>query len=98
MEEAFGPLAARIDDLIERFVGLDTDESEIVATLYAAWNDLLAAGEKVSEDRLFKEFYAWGKSKVASNQGITPDESIWMESWGIVPSGKARRTVPRGRG
>src|SRR5205814_681649 len=27
MAEAFGPLASRIDDLIERFVGLDTDES-----------------------------------------------------------------------
>lgn len=96
MEEAFGPIAARIDDLIERFVGLDTDESEIVATLYAAWNDLLAAGEKVNEERLFKEFYAWDESKGRFQSGGLRQMKAWMESWGIVPSGKAKRTVPRG--
>jgi hypothetical protein len=95
MEEAFGPHAAGIDDLIERFVGLDTDESEIVATLYAAWNDLLAAGEEVTEERLFKEFYTWDESKSRFQPGGLRQMKAWMESWGIVPSGKAKRTLPR---
>jgi type I restriction enzyme S subunit len=73
-------LRTRIDDLIERFVGLDPDESEIVATLYAAWNDLLVDGEEVNEDRLFKEFFGWDESKRRFQLGELRRMKLWMEA------------------
>jgi len=94
MSEAFGPLAPQVDALIDLFVGLDTDEAEIVATLYAVWNDMLAAGEDVSEERLFKEFFDWDESKHRFQGGGLRMMKAWMDSVGLVPTGKAKQTLP----
>lgn len=94
MNEAFGPLTPHIDDLIDRFIGLDTDQTEIVATLYAAWNDLLAVGETVIEERLFQEFFNWHISKRNFRLGQLRMMKAWMEDLGLVPTGRAKRTWP----
>ena len=94
MGEAFGPLAAQIDTLTDHFTGLTSDQAEIVATLYAAWNDLLAAGEDVNEERLIKAFYDWSESKHQFQPGEVRAMKAWMEAEGLVPTGKAKQTAP----
>lgn len=94
MDEAFGSLVPHIDKFIDHFIGLDTDQTEIVATLYAVWNDLLAAGKQVTEDRLFQEFFNWHSSKHKFTLGGLRMMKAWMEDVGLVPTGQAKRTSP----
>jgi hypothetical protein len=92
MDEAFGQLTPQIDALIDKFVGLNTDEAEIVATLYAVWNDLLAAGETMTDKRIHQGFYAWDKSKQRFDKGSLIRMKAWMEDAQIIPTGQAKRT------
>jgi hypothetical protein len=92
MDEAFGPNAVKIDNLVESLVGLNTDQAEIVATLYAVWNDLLADGVQITDEQLFAEFYAWSTSKRNYQRGQLLTMKLWMIDIGLVPSGTAKRT------
>jgi hypothetical protein len=96
MDEAFGSLTPDIDDLIKNLTGLKTKQTEVVATLYAVWNDLLAEGENVTEDRLFQEFFNWHSSKRKFSLGELRMMKAWMEDVGLVPTGQAKRTSPVG--
>lgn len=94
MSDVFGKLSSQIDALIDTFIGLNTDESEIVATLYAAWNDILADGEDVTDERLFRVFYDWDKSKHRFQDGELRRMKAWMQALQLIPNGTAKRTKP----
>jgi hypothetical protein len=50
--------------LAELFRKLDTDQSEIIATLYASWNDLLLRKRKASDEDIVNEsVYHWHPRK-----------------------------------
>jgi len=80
--------------LIDCLGGLDTRAIEAVATLYAAWNDLLIDGESPRQSDIIHEVLEnWHPEKrdkfTADDLGIWLD---WMRRQDIVPSGKGRKT------
>ena len=93
-EELFGDKLAQIDRLITRYIGFDTDYAEIVATLYAAWNDLLIAGRNPREDELLEAFYGWSPSKARFQKGLLRTALADMRQLKIVPTGRGRTTLP----
>ncbi|KAB8145737.1 restriction endonuclease [Chloroflexia bacterium SDU3-3] len=95
MRSAFGEQTDAIEKFIISMVGLDSDQAEIIATLYAAWNDLLADRQQVSEELLFQTFYDWhpNKEKYSWGQLRIMHQRIIDER--IIPTGRAKRTVPR---
>jgi hypothetical protein len=86
----------KVDALIGLFVNLKSKHAEAIATLYACWNDFLADGIDVDDDRIIADFYAWDESKKDFKREELISSLAWMRRLGFVPSGKAKRTRPLG--
>ncbi|KAB2931509.1 MAG: hypothetical protein F9K24_12995 [Leptonema illini] len=87
----FSGIGNTFGQILETFKPLDTERCEIVATLLAAWSDLLGENEAVSDERIVHEVLNnWHESK----QRITEDRWIkalgWMKEKGFVPKGVAQ--------
>jgi type I restriction enzyme S subunit len=94
--EVFGEKAAEIDRIIELFLPMDSNQAEIVATLYAAWNDLLATGIEPTEEHIFSEFYVWDEQKQRFDRSRLENALAWMREHGLVPTGTGKLTVREG--
>lgn len=93
-----GTARVAINRLIDRFRKLDTDQCEIVATLYACWNDRILDGRGTSEAEIVAEFRdAWHEKKRRFAQSRLLAALAWMRNNGLVPSGRAAHTVRRGQ-
>jgi len=74
----FAPISTQLSSIIETFRTWDTERCEIVATLYAAWNDLLRENDAVSDDMIVHEvLHNWHESK----QRIPEDRWLKALSW-----------------
>jgi type I restriction enzyme S subunit len=83
-----------MDRLIDLMGGLKTEQVEIIATLFAAWNDALLDGHTPDDDWTVKEVREhWHASK----QRFTPAELHkwlgWMRQNDVVPLGHPPRTM-----
>lgn len=85
-----------IDKVIEIFKPLDTEQSEIVATVYACWNDFLVQGIKPTEEQIIKEFREkWhDKKKRFSSQRIAKAIE-WMKQKKLFPKGIKGQTTSK---
>lgn len=82
------------DRLFDLMADKKTDEAEIIATLFAAWNDFLIDGQTPGDDGIVTEVREhWHESK----QRFTPQQLrqwlAWMRDNDLVPKGKLPRTV-----
>lgn len=92
---ALGDMAGEFERVLDLFAGLDTEDSEIVATLYAAWNDLLLEGKPVTDDIVIAEFREhWGVPRKAGfDSGRLRAKLDWMRSNRLVPKGQGPSTL-----
>ena len=77
-----------IDQIINLFRPLGSTGAEIIATLYAAWNDLLIAGKTPTDAEIIEDVrFNWHAKK----QDIPPETwqrgLNWMREQGLEPSG-----------
>jgi len=77
---------ASIENILSTFKSFDTQRCEIVATLLAAWQDLLRAEDAVTDERIVHEVLNnWHEAK----QRIPEDRWLsalrWMRDHGFVP-------------
>jgi hypothetical protein len=83
----------RIQSLLKLFEGLDTDQAEIIATLYACWNDLLLDDEIVTDDFILREFLKnWHPKKTKFTRARLVRALAWMRDNGVVPKGLGAHT------
>ncbi len=82
-----------LDRLLDQLRGLTTDDAELLATLYAAWNDLLIDGRPTDEEALVAEVYGWDESKRRFSRADILNRIAWMRQHGYVPTGGGRRTT-----
>ncbi len=88
---AFGERADVVDVLINKLLPLNRRQAEIVATLYAAWNNLLLLGRSPSdEDIVFEARENWHDSKLKIERYKFFRGLKWMREQGLVPAGKGR--------
>ncbi|MBM4287535.1 MAG: restriction endonuclease subunit S [Deltaproteobacteria bacterium] len=81
-----------LDSLLELMRPLNTEQSEIVATLYAAWNDLVIAGRPFSDEDILHEVKSWHESKERFDEDRLRRALKWMRDQGLVPRGLGRAT------
>jgi hypothetical protein len=93
-ETAFGAQAEELARLVRLLAPRRTRHAEAVATLYAAWNDLLGAGESPNDGELIAAFYAWHSRKEGFSAEVLASRLAWMREHGVVPDGTAKRTHP----
>lgn len=89
-----GHARIEMDRLIDLMGGLNTEQVEIIATLFAAWNDALLDGHTPDDNWIVKEVREhWHASK----QRFAPAELHkwlgWMRQNDIVPLGHPPRTM-----
>lgn len=91
----FGDHADQLAKLLDLFRPLDTDRAEIVATLYAVWNDFLIRGEACDDDRIVAEVLTnWHDRKRRFDDALWRRALNWMRDKGLVPTGFGKPTVP----
>lgn len=100
----YGKTSEKIQSAIKLMAPMSRDQIEIVATLYACWNDMLIAKRKVTEQDLIKEFrdkwHPEKSKKFKSLQGKKPrftekqliNAIAWMKAKNLVPQGSGKRT------
>ena len=83
-----------LDRILTLFADRNTEEAEIIATLFAVWNDFLIDGISPDDAQIIKEVREnWHESKAR----FTPVELTkwlnWMRSNRLVPQGKGSQTI-----
>lgn len=103
-EKLFGESSEKIEGVIKLTSPMTRDQIEIVATLYACWNDLLLAKKKPTDADLIKEFKdKWHPEKTKkfkAEKNKKPrftekqliDAIAWMKTKGLVPIGSGKKT------
>jgi hypothetical protein len=82
-----------INAIAESFEGLTTDQSEIIATLYACWNDFLIRKHKPTDEEIVTEFLLhWHPKKSRFSRSRLTKALAWMRERGWVPKGKGKLT------
>lgn len=82
----------QVDRLLNLMLPMKTRQAEIVATVYAAWNNLLLDDTEVSDESIVQEAREnWHPEKM-----IIPREKFfaaikWMKEHKLIPSGRGRR-------
>ena len=94
-EGIFGDRLTDMDRLIDLFVPMDTDRAEIVATLYAVWNDLLATGQQPTDELIIEGFFGWSDSKKKFERERLGKALAWMREHGLTPTGKGKRSLTK---
>lgn len=91
--QALGEQSAEFERVLTLLAELNTEESEIVATLYAAWNDLLLEGKPVSDEIVISEFREhWHTRKSAFAAERLRVWLGWMRKNHLVPKGQGPNT------
>lgn len=89
--QALGPRLSEVEALLRLLLPLNTRQAEIVATLYAAWNNLLLAGHQPSDPHIIFEARAnWHPDKLKIEQERFEKGLSWMKAKGLVPTGQGR--------
>jgi type I restriction enzyme, S subunit len=104
-EWVLGTQLESVNALIDLFLPLNKTRSEIVATLYAAWNNLLLSGHKPSDDEIVLEARdRWHVDKLKIRKERFSRCLIWMRQHGLTPHGRGMyvakknlKNVPRGQ-
>lgn len=92
--EAIEPYKKALQKVVELLLPLNTEEAEILTTVYAAWNNLLLDGVEPTEEAIIyeaRENWHPDKTRFAKSQFCEAIQTI--RSNGIVPTGTGKRVV-----
>jgi type I restriction enzyme, S subunit len=89
---ALGDHNQALDDLLELLASMNTQQAEIFATVYAAWNNLLLDGLPVSDERIvFEARENWHADKLAIPREKFFKAIHWMQDKGVIPGGTGKK-------
>lgn len=89
---------AEIGEFLDLFSKMNTQQTEIVSTLYAAWNDLLIEARSATDDQIISEVLnRWHDDKRNIAETRWRSALDWMRSKGFVPHGAGSRTKSDGQ-
>ena len=86
-----GDRLSEVDTLLKLLLPMNTRQAEIVATLYAGWNNLLLLGQTPSDDEIVYESREnWHTDKLNIERDKFFKALVWMREHELVPMGKGR--------
>lgn len=84
----------QIEDIIEKVKNYSTDKSEMIATLYASWNDFIIKNEEISDLKIVKDVREnWNDSKKRFNEQKWLDVLEEMKQIKLTPKGNGNLTI-----
>lgn len=94
-QEHFKEYDGEITRIIKLFENKDTQESEIIATLFYCWNDFLIDGIQPTDDQIIEQFYAWSKRKKYIKATKVKKNLTYMRKNNLIPNGYGKKTIQR---
>lgn len=92
-ERYWGSRRQEFNRLIDLVKPMSTEQAEIVATLYMAWNDLLIEGHQVTADAVVNEVLNnWDDAKKRISEERWRNAMDWMKAHTLVPTGYGGHT------
>lgn len=85
-DKYFGNQKDRIYWLIETFRKTTSATIEIVATLFACWEDILAENKSITDTALLEKFYNWSEFKQKYPKTEVLKQKEWMIQNSLIPS------------
>ncbi len=93
-EAILGERKAEMDRLLDLVAGMDTEQAEVVTTLFAAWNDMLIEGRSPSDHEIITDVRGnWHTSKKRFAQTRLQEALNWMRRHDLVPLGVGPKTA-----
>lgn len=84
----------QIESIIEKVKNYSTDKSEMVATLYASWNDFIIKREDVTDIKIVKDVREnWNDTKKRFNEQKWLDVLEEMKEIELTPKGNGNLTI-----
>lgn len=85
-EKYYADVMPMFDKIIDIFRSSTTEQCEIVATLYSAWDDLLQSHQSFTDDDILNEVLNnWHESKKRISRNRWQTELDWMRANGFMP-------------
>lgn len=85
-EKYYADVMPMFENVIDTFRSSTTEQCEIVATLYSAWNDLQQSHRSFTDDEILNEVLNnWHESKKRISRSRWQTELEWMRANGFVP-------------
>jgi type I restriction enzyme, S subunit len=94
--EKLGDRSREVDSLLQLMLPMDTQQAEIVCTVYAAWNNLLLDRQQITDEGIVleaRENWHPDKLKIPREQFFAAIE--WLRKEGIVPVGKGKKVTAK---
>lgn len=92
--DALEPYKSPLDRVVSLLMPLDTQKAELVATAYAAWNNLLLDGHKPSEADIVHEARDnWHRDKQQYTESQFREAIARLRDHGMVPTGTGKRVT-----
>ena len=92
--DALEPYKSPLDRVVGLLMPLDTQKAELVATAYAAWNNLLLDGHKPSEADIVHEARDnWHRDKQQYTESQFREAIARLRDHGMVPTGTGKRVT-----
>ncbi|MBC9931496.1 restriction endonuclease subunit S [Chitinophaga qingshengii] len=83
----FGPATGQLDKLFRLLSGATEAKSEIIATIYAVWNNFIIEGKPIVEDELIQSFYNWSERKHQYTRAQVLEGLQWLREYKLEPTG-----------
>jgi len=95
LEEAqtrLGDYAAALEGVVELVLPMDSSETEVFATVHAAWNNLVFDGVAITEEAILREARDnWHADKQKISESKFHDAIRLIRDKGLEPQGQAKR-------
>lgn len=89
--QVLGAAIHQIESVIDLLVPMDTVEAEVLATVHAAWNNLLIDGAEITDAALIREARdGWHADKLAIPESKFRQAIALIRSKGLVPDGTGK--------
>jgi hypothetical protein len=84
----FSEQTNELENLFNLFYNLTTEQAEIIATLYACWNDLIIMRQEISDQRIITEVKKhWHINKLRFSDDRLQIALNWMKENKLLPKG-----------
>jgi len=94
LSEELGEVEREMDRIIKLFLSMKTEHAEVVATVYAAWNDLLLEGKNPTDEAIVTEAREnWTKEKLKIDREKFLKSIEWLRRNDLVPRGTRKHTI-----
>jgi type I restriction enzyme, S subunit len=91
---ALGDSYENVEHLLQWMLPMNVQQAEIVATVFAAWNNLLLERERPTDEQIvFEARENWHPDKLRIERQKFFAAVQWLRQQGVVPEGKGKRVA-----